>query len=216
MTPSLFLLQLAILLLPGVIWAHMETRFVTGTKPTQTEFLVRSLLFGLTSYAITYLVYYKAGWSFRMVELEKVAAENVFNPDIAWQIILATGVGFVLSVLWLYAERYKLLTRFLQCIGATNAYGDEDVWDYTLNSRDAASEYVHFRDFENQLVYAGWVLTFSETGKLREIVLKDVQVHNFEGETLFETPLLYIARKAETVHMEFPFVTEPSYPRKVA
>lgn len=58
-------------------------------------------------------------------------------------------------------------------IKATKTYGDEDVWDFTFNSSDAAVEYVHFRDFANRIVYAGGVREFSETDKLRELVLRD-------------------------------------------
>lgn len=58
----------------------------------------------------------------------------------------------------------------------------------------AAVEYVHFRDFANNIVYAGWVKEFSETDKLRELVLRDVQVYDFEGNMLFETPLIYLAQ----------------------
>lgn len=83
-------------------------------------------------------------------------------------------------------------------------YGDEDVWDFTFNSSDVETEYVHFRDFEHQLVYAGWVNAFSETNKLRELVLRDVIVYNFDGEEFYRTPLLYLARAPENIHIEFP------------
>ena len=98
-----------------------------------------------------------------------------------------------------------MLTRFLQKIKATKAYGDEDVWDFTFNSSVPAVEYVHFRDFENKFVYAGWVMTFFETEKLRELVLRDVQVFDFEGVLQYEMPLLYLARNAESIHIEFPY-----------
>jgi hypothetical protein len=111
----------------------------------------------------------------------------------------------VLAILWLYIVNYKLLTRFLQKIGATKTYGDEDVWDFTFNSQRAVVEYVHFRDFENKIVYAGWVDTFSETEKLRELVLSDTQIFDFDGNLLFEIPLLYLARSPESIHIEFPY-----------
>ncbi len=103
---------------------------------------------------------------------------------IVLQIAIATVVGFILGVIWLYAVNYKWMTRFLQTIGATKTYGDEDVWDFTFNSSDATSEYVHVRDFENKIVYAGWVAVFSETGKMREVVLRDAIVYDFDGSQL--------------------------------
>ncbi|WP_284731863.1 DUF6338 family protein [Mesorhizobium sp. dw_380] len=214
MTPSPFLLQLAILLLPGVIWAHMDSQYAARSKPSQVEFIVRSLLFGLASYAVTYGIFIELGWQFEFVDLEKVADASVLTQQIVKQIGWATFVGFLLSVGWLYGSRYKLLTRFLQRIRATNAFGDEDVWDFTLNSRDAASEYVNFRDLDNQLVYSGYVGAFSESGKMREMVLTEVEVFNFEGQKLFEIPRVYLAQKADNIHMEFPYVPEEPFPRK--
>jgi hypothetical protein len=76
--------------------------------------------------------------------------------------------------------------------------------DYIFNSPFPAVEYVHVRDFANQFVFAGWVTTFSESGKLRELVLRDVQVFDFDGALLYEVPLMYVARKPEDIHVEFP------------
>ncbi len=134
------------------------------------------------------------------------------SRDIIEQIASATGIGLVLSIIWIYAATYKLLARFLQFIRATNRYGDEDVWDYTFNSKKPGLDYIHLRDFENQIVYAGWVTVFSETEKLREIVLRDAEVWAFSGDKLFETPLIYLARPPEKIHIEFPAVP-PEEPR---
>jgi hypothetical protein len=52
------------------------------------------------------------------------------------------------------------------------------------------------------------VTTYSETEKLRELVLRDVIVYNLEGEELYKTPMLYLARAPENVHIEFPYQPE--------
>lgn len=204
MTPSPFLIQLALLFLPGVIWTHLDVRF--GRKPnlSQIEFLFRSLLFGLASYLIVYLVYQMLGFEFVLVDLDKVEKQSVLNRAIAVQIAVATLAGGVLGIVWLYVVNYKLITRVLQKIGATRTYGDEDVWDYAFNSKSAESEYVHVRDFENKIVYAGWVRAFSESGKLRELLMYNVQVFDFDGALLFDIPRVYIARGTEGMHVEFP------------
>jgi hypothetical protein len=97
------------------------------------------------------------------------------------------------------------LTQFLQRIGATKRYGDEDVWDLTFNSGKAEVEYVHVREFDKKLTYAGWVEAFSETEKLRELRLRDVIVYDFEGNILFETPRVYLARRMDNIDIEFPY-----------
>ena len=109
------------------------------------------------------------------------------------------------ALLWLYGTNYKLLTRLLQSISATKRYGDEDVWDFTFNSGKPEVEYVHVRDFEKKITYAGWVEAFSETEKQRELRLRDVIVYDFEGNLLFETPRVYLARKMDNIDIEFPY-----------
>lgn len=204
---DLLIVQIAILLLPGIIWARLDAKYAMKASPSDAEFVVRSMMFGLASYAVTFLLYGAFGKQFIFINFEDASTKYVVNKDVVYEILVAMGVGIVLSVLWIYAATYKLLTRFLQTIRATKTYGDEDVWDYTFNSPLAAVEYVHFRDMENKVIYAGWVSTFSESEKLRELVLRDVQVYNFDGDLQFEVPLIYLARKPENIHIEFPYRT---------
>jgi hypothetical protein len=105
----------------------------------------------------------------------------------------------------LYATNWKLLTRFLQCIRATKRYGDEDVWDFTFNSREAEVEYVNVRDFEKEITYSGWVELFSESEKQRELLLRDVIVYDWEGKELFKMARVYLARKSDNIDIEFPY-----------
>ena len=54
-------------------------------------------------------------------------------------------------------------------------------------------------------MYAGWVNTFSETDRVRELVLLEVIVYDFEGQELYRTPRLYLARPPDAIHIEFPY-----------
>ena len=197
--------QLAILLLPGLIWARLDARYASKSKPSDVEFFLRAFLFGLASYAVTFIVYLLLGWEFAVINIADVATQSVVTTAILKEILAATGIGFILAVLWIYFASYKVLWNILRIVGATKRYGEEDVWDFTFNSTEAVVEYIHFRDFENKFVYAGWVSTFSESEKLRELVLRDVQVFDFEGKLQYEIPLLYLARQPENIHIEFPY-----------
>jgi hypothetical protein len=202
---DLLFVQFAIIFLPGLIWAGLDSRFALKSKPSEFHYVLRAFLFGMTSYGVTFGVYAALGRPFSLADFSDAATRGIFTPDVFKEIASATFVGLLLAILWLYASNYKWATRFLQWIRATKTYGDEDVWDFTFNSPIAAVEYVHFRDFDNKIVYAGWVKEFSETEKLRELVLRDAQIFDFEGNLLFETPLVYLARKPENIHVEFPF-----------
>jgi hypothetical protein len=202
---DLVIVQFAIIFLPGLIWAGLDSRYARKSKPSEFEYTLRAFLFGMTSYAATFVIYAAFGRPFNLSDLSGAASTGQFTPSIFKEVVSALVVGLVLAILWLYASNYKWATRFLQKIGATKTYGDEDVWDFTFNSSVAAVEYVHFRDFANQIVYAGWVREFSETEKLRELVLRDVEIYDFDGNKLFDTPLVYLARDPENLHIEFPY-----------
>jgi hypothetical protein len=120
------------------------------------------------------------------------------------EILYAIGIATIASILTLYAENYKLSTRFVQMIGASKRYGDEDVWDFVFNSSSKSVNYVFVRDFEQRVVYARYVNLFSETGQLREIVLSNVTVYDFESVEMYQMPRVYLAREREHIHIEFP------------
>lgn len=202
---DLFVAQLAIVFLPGIIWARLDARYASKAKPSDTEFFIRTFTFGLASYAVVFLAYSVFGRSFDLVDLAGANDATVVTRAVADELLASLAASVVLGILWIYATNAKWLTRFLRRIGATNTYGDEDVWDFTFNLQESSVEYVYVRDFEKRIVYSGWVTTFSETGKLRELVLRDTEILDFDGELLFETPLVYLARSPDNIHIEFPY-----------
>ena len=203
---SLLALQIAIVFLPGIIWARLDSTYGLRAKSGDAEFFMRAFMFGLVSYAATFLLFTAIGRPFSIIDLGARENTAIVTAAIAYEVVVAIAISLGLSVFWLYMTNYKLLTRLLQKIGATKTYGDEDVWDFTFNSQKAVVEYVHVRDFQNRIVYAGWVDTFSETDKLRELVLSNAQIFDFDGNMLFEIPLVYLARAPENIHIEFPYI----------
>jgi hypothetical protein len=162
-------------------------------------------MYGLATYAIVYLGYWMAGAEFSMAAATSVPTSSLTLDSLVDEILWSIPTAFVLGIVWVYTATYKFLTRFLQSIGATKRYGDEDVWDFTLNSSSPAAEYVHVHDFAKELIFAGWVDTFSETDKLRELVLRDVIVMNFDADVVDEYPRLYLARESSDLTVEFPY-----------
>ena len=134
MTVDILLLQLAVLLFPGIIWARIDTTYGMKSKPSDTEFFLRAFLFGLATYCVTFIIFGLFGKQFILVDIADAGTKSVLNAAVIREIVIATIVGFVLSILWLYATTYKTITWVLQKIRATKRYGDEDVWDYTFNS----------------------------------------------------------------------------------
>ena len=212
---DILLFQLAVVFLPGLIWAQLDASYAMKEKPGPAEFLIRAFMFGLVTYVGVYCWYEIGGYSFSLLETSDSESNIFLSKEFIDEISISVPLSFILAVSWIYAATYKWLTRFLQIIRATRKYGDEDVWDLAFNSPKMGSEYVHVRDFDKGIVYAGWVEAFSETGKLRELLLSDALIYDDSGEEdddsgeETEIRLLYIARDKTDIHIEFPS-TSPS------
>ncbi|MFQ3252362.1 MAG: hypothetical protein ACI9U6_000645 [Loktanella salsilacus] len=196
--------QLALVFLPGLIWASVDAKYGAGLKPQQTTLLIRSFMFGLTTYSVLYLVYRFFGWEFGYASLAN-GDKNLDIFKLKDEISFSIPLSIVLSVIWLWSVRFRLIPKFLNAINASRRYGDEDVWSYTFNSNQPHVEYVHIRDLENNSIFAGWVNTYSENEEYREILLRDVVVYNSDGDEISRAPYLYLSRPKHNVWIEFPY-----------
>ena len=211
---DIFFLQLVVLFAPGIVWERIDNRCGVNRPQAQFDIARRAFGFGLSAYGLCYalLALANVGWrhvfghalaSMHMAVLTKDS--YTLDPSILWQTFAVAASSFLFATAWLFVTNRKWPIRFMQAIGATKRYGDEDVWDFTFNSRDAAAEYVHVRDLENDLTWSGWVDLFSETGRTRELVLRDVEVRDIEGELLYNVPRIYLARPSDAITIEFPY-----------
>lgn len=201
------LAQLALVFLPGIIWANIDAKYGAGLRPQQTTLLIRSFLFGMTTYSVLFLIYTICGKIFGYAELGS-DVDKVDLIELRDEILWSIPLSFALAIIWLWSVRFKLFMKFLHYIGATRRYGDEDVWSFTLNSSRAAVEYAHFRDLENGYIFAGWINTYSENEENRELLLRDVVVYDEEGKEISRPPFLYISRPRANIWLEFPYRAE--------
>lgn len=205
---DIFFFQLVIVFVPGLIWERVDSQYGREHPKEQWDVLRRSFVFGLASYAILFVILWLLSFGIgdSGLRLPQIRKEEAFlDTSVFKEIFFASLVSMVCSILWLYVTNYKLITRFLQAIGATKRYGDEDIWEFMFNSRRAEVEFVNIRDFDKKLTYTGWVEAFSESEKQREIVLRDVIVYDFDSRVIMETERVYLARKADNIDIEFPY-----------
>ena len=73
-----------------------------------------------------------------------------------------------------------------------------------MNKRD--SEWVVVRDLEDDLIYEGWIVAFSDsTADFDEMLLTDAQVYrNSTGEELYKVSGLYLSMRHGNKTIEFP------------
>jgi hypothetical protein len=161
---DIFFFQLVIVFIPGIIWERFDANYGPNRATQQWDILRRTFVFGLSAYVVTFCIYWFSSFHFTDLNFQvfKFKKDEEFLDAAAIKLIFyASVVSVICALVSLYAQNYKLLTQFLQWIKATKRYGDEDVWDLTFNSGRAEVEYVHVRDFDKKLTYAGWVEAFS-------------------------------------------------------
>ena len=201
---NIVITQLALIFFPGIIWAAIDSRYAARKEFSQFRLIISAFVFGTVSYSVVYVIYSLIGKNFDIIGVVD-GGTKIDLGGTADEILSAVGVSLVLSLAWVYVSTYKVLNRFLRKIKATKRYGDEDVWDFVFNASGPSSEYVNIRDFKKEIVYSGYVQIFSESEKLRELVLRDAQVFDFEGRKLFDMPNIYIARAPDDIDLEFPY-----------
>ena len=202
---------LALIFLPGIIWARLDARYARQVKPTQSEFVVNVFVFGLVAYLATYLTYLLPGVSrIAAFDLVTIALDDdevaqTLGKSVVDDILAASVMALVLAPAWLAVQRYKLVVRFLQLIKVTKRYGDEDVWDYLLSSDDPRAFYVNVRDEQTGQTFSGYVDQFSEAPGLRELVLSQVEGYDTTtGERTIQVARMYLARDPKGMTLEFP------------
>lgn len=201
------LAQLALVFMPGIIWANIDAKYGAGLKPEQTTLIIRAFMFGVATYSALFMIYTLCGKEFGYSDLGSDPTKvDLFK--LKDEILFSIPLAFVLSFIWLHIVTNRLLVKFLNWSGATRRYGDEDVWSFTFNSDMAAVEYVHFRDLEAGYIFAGWVNTYSESEENRELLLRDAVVYLADGTEISKPPYLYISRPKSSIWIEFPYKAE--------
>lgn len=209
---NFFIFQLAIIFLPGLIWERVATKYGPAHKPESFEVIIRTFTFGLTSYMITFALYWFFGADFLFPNLQSDG--TALDAKYLREYAVTLAVAAFCSLLWLYAVNNGLLGRFLGKVRATKRISPHDIWDQVFNSRQAFAEYVYVRDYDKGLVFSGWVQAFSESEEERELLLRDVQVFDFDKKLLYSMPHLYIGRASNNIDIEFPVDGKPTTSRK--
>lgn len=196
-------LKLILLLIPGSLACIIYERLTIHKQWTSFKFITNAILFGSISYLIAEAIFsicnsdtsFKSFW------------ENLPTKDIPYNVIskaslISIFVGFAATGI----DHYKLINRFGKLIKLTNKYGDENLYSYFLNAKEVEEIYV--RDIQNKLTYHGLVNSFSETDEIKELVLLDVVVYDYEtSEKLYSLDKIYLSKSKENLIIELPYKT---------
>ncbi len=213
MTITSFVLQVALLLLPGVLASTVYCKLKGRDKPEKWQHLREIVIFSLAAYAA-----YAVGLQIlatigctcgKMTFFDEIQHDR---PDIAWkEVLIASLIGLPLAFAACYVHTHKAINRIGRLLRVTKSFGDEDVWDF-FHNMDMEEEWIFVRDHKRNLLYFGWVLAYSASARERELVLRDVDVYdNDTALRLYSSDVLYVCSDKHDLTLEVPTVSENSH-----
>ena len=200
MAVSELLIRLIVLLLPGLVAVILIDQLTEHRDWTPFTYTVYAILLGATAYFAWQVVLYAwAGLAWVVTrEFTPVSIafwESLFDEKkpISWiEIAAASGVAVPLGFGLAAGVYHKALFALAQRLKISNKFGDDSLFMNFMNSREV--QWVRVRDRRRGYIFEGWPVSFSHTPGLRELVLQEVKVYNYEkpGEA-YEVPLLYLS-----------------------
>lgn len=194
-------IQLVLLFIPGLFWAMLDAAHRPESQSGQFIYTLRVFVFGVISYAVVGCMYRVLDEPFDVMAFSHNGWEF---SDAIDEIFWAVLTSLLFAIIWIAGRTHKIITRALNKIGVTNHIADQDIWEFIFNSDTPKIKYAHVRDYENDLIYAGYIQAYSERMDLRELAMYEVEVYTGDAEMLYEAPYLYISRPINGVTLEFP------------
>ncbi len=196
-------LKLILLLIPGAIASILFEKLTIHKKWETFQFTAHSILFGAFSYLLAQCIW----MIFDASDLSFVNFwANLPAKDISYTIIIKAIVASIITGFVAAAfDNYKIINRLGNAIEVTRKYGDQNLFTFFLDKKDVNEVYVH--DLEKNITYHGSVLYFSETEELKELVLNDVKVYNYEtAELAYKVDKIYLVRPKDKLDFEVPYI----------
>lgn len=207
---SLLTIKLIVLIIPGIIAAHIHKRLTISTKErSDFMFSVIAILLGMMCYLVVQLLYFlgigivnklsRAEYSYKTLDTFSKITDSTIIPYI--EVLSACIISLPLGLFITYCDSKKMLNKLANWLNVSNKYGHENLFTYFLNSPEI--EWVYIRDINNGLTYLGNIRMLSETENLKEIVLENVTVYNYpDSEELYSIHRVYLSLSLNNIIVE--------------
>ncbi len=190
-------------------------RIGDGTVESVLSIFVLSLFCYVGSDCLLWVLYevsfhhlWRSGAEFGIMRGLLGATPKINDLAIACSTMVSVPVAAAVS----FAYRKKYWNKLCQKIGVSQKYGDEDVFNFLLDSGGPgrSSAWYVVRDHKQNLVYYGAITTWSDHGADRELILSDVDVHSNVGAAslLYSCRSLYICRNRDDLSIELPSASQ--------
>jgi len=112
-----------------------------------------------------------------------------------------TIISLILGLLLTGVDTHKLHFKILQRLKLTKKSGLPDTWAVFMNIEKTG--WILVRDIKNNLIYAGWLESFSQDSKNPEVLLSGVNVYtNSTAMFLYKVDLQYLKLDSNNIQIE--------------
>lgn len=227
---SMTAVTLAFLALPGLVASQLYRKWRGRRQKEAWESFVEILFFSLISYSLYVIVEGASvyAWHFFVPPAQPTtrpttqpagqqAVAGAFDGLLAILYDKTTGpaverllitvilptcaISVILAALASLAHSNSWVCVLGQRSHVSSRAGDEDVWEQFLNTKRI--RWVQCRDKKTGLAFYGAIKRYSDSGRIRELVLEKVKVtDSASGAFLYEAKTIYLAREASDLTIE--------------
>jgi hypothetical protein len=196
-----------LLLFPGVIATIVADKAaVHNRRWGSVKYALYSYVFGVLCYSTVQVINSLVTFAWSALSHGSLDGAWVWSPlgvwsvvedgkakVVAWEVIQASLVAAPLGLAAAGLFNRKVINRLAKSIGASNKYGDETLYNFFLNSKEVDCVYV--RDWERDMTYKGRVHSYSNNGRMAELVMTEVTVYAYStGDKYYSVPRVYWSR----------------------
>ena len=190
------------ILIPGAYCAVIDINFGLRRKLSVRELFINIALFNFAIAMILWLIYWGLSWNYSYFDFVD-NTDGFVRSDLKDEIAISALLAIAISQIWLYIADKRWIFKYLIAIKATRRSQEEDVWRYAHQNDDLEFEFCDYYDFKNKLVYKGSAVAYSEREGIREILLLNVEVYDFNNNLRYTVPSVYLSFPEDQVRLDF-------------
>ena len=216
------------ILFPGIIPTWINGIFGSGRRSSVFNTITTLFIFAALSYCILAVIYNWIGKEFPLPILgtdfqisspetesqtqtqtsesksESGGVIESFNlieslDDIAWATLISLGILCISLVIY----RKQLIVKGLHFIRLSDHYGEKDVWTNQQTKAIREKCFVRITDTTKRLIFTGWVTEFSEYDNFRELLLENVEVHDFDYFLVSKSDSTYLSLPNDNIWIDY-------------
>lgn len=205
MEVSSLLIRLVFLVFPGIVGSKVYRKLRGRADRPAWEDSVEIVMFAVAAYVVHGMAAWILSGAGLDVHFTIFRAFLDEKTPIEWSTVaVASCIAVALAMIGSLFHYKQWLMRVGRWMRVSNRSGDGDLWEYFHELPDTV--WVFVRDHKVDLVYFGWIAAYSDSGKERELILRDVQVfeNTRPADVIYATPVMYLARNRDDLTLEIP------------